>query len=205
VDVRIIAATNRDLEAGLTEGKFREDLYYRLKVVTIRLPPLRERLQDIPRLTDYFLERFARELDIDNPGMTGESKGLLTNYHWPGNVRELANTIQKALIFSRGYPIRPENISQVIEGDMILREEEPQDNGTFRQWARKALMSETGEDRFDALLEQVACVLISEALEITGGNRSRAAKLLGLSRPTLQSKIERYRIKLETSVKLEES
>jgi len=204
VDVRIIAATNRDLEAGLTEGKFREDLYYRLKVVTIRLPPLRERLQDIPRLTDYFLERFARELDIDNPGMTGESKGLLTNYHWPGNVRELANTIQKALIFSRGYPIRPENISQVIEGDMILREEEPQDNGTFRQWARKALMSETGEDRFDALLEQVACVLISEALEITGGNRSRAAKLLGLSRPTLQSKIERYRIKLETSVRSEE-
>ena len=115
----------------------------------------------------------------------------------------MANTIQKALIFSRGYPIRPENISQVIQGDMIVREEEPPDNGTFRQWARKALMSETGEDRFDTLMEQVASVLISEALEITGGNRSRAAKLLGLSRPTLQSKIERYRIKLETSVKSE--
>ncbi|MFH0789895.1 MAG: sigma-54 dependent transcriptional regulator [Pseudomonadota bacterium] len=203
VDVRIIAATNRDLEAGLVEGRFREDLYYRLKVVTIRLPPLRERLQDIPRLTDYFLDRFAREMDIDNPGMTEESKRVLKNYHWPGNVRELANTIQKALIFSRGYPLRPEDISQVITGETTTKEEEPQVNGAIRQWARKALLNETGEEKFDALIDQVASLLISEALDITNGNRSRAAKLLGLSRPTLQSKIEKYRIRLETSVKSE--
>ncbi len=117
VDVRIIAATNRDLEAGLAEGRFREDLYYRLKVVTIWLPPLRERLQDISRLAEYFLDRFAKSMDIDNPGMTDETRGVLKNYHWPGNVRELANTIQKALIFSRGYPIRPEDISQIIQGE----------------------------------------------------------------------------------------
>ncbi len=201
VDVRIIAATNRDLEAGLVEGRFREDLYYRLKVVTIRLPPLRERLQDIPRLTDYFLDRFAREMDIDNPGMTEESKRVLKNYHWPGNVRELANTIQKALIFSRGYPLRPEDISQVITGETTTKEEEPQVNGAIRQWARKALLKETGEEKFDALIDQVASLLISEALDITNGNRSRAAKLLGLSRPTLQSKIEKYRIRLETLVR----
>ncbi|MBA4394547.1 MAG: Fis family transcriptional regulator, partial [Desulfobacca sp.] len=201
VDVRIIAATNRDLEAGLLEGKFREDLYYRLKVVTIRLPPLRDRLQDIPRLTDYFLDRFAREMDIDNPGMSEEAKRVLKKYHWPGNVRELANTIQKALIFSRGYPLRPEDISHVITGESTVKEEEPQNNGSIRQWARKALMSETGEEKFDSLIDQIASLLISEALDITNGNRSRAAKLLGLSRPTLQSKIEKYRIRMETLVK----
>lgn len=203
VDVRIIAATNRDLETGLVEGRFREDLYYRLKVVTIRLPPLRERLQDIPRLTDYFLDRFAREMDIDNPGMTEEAKRILKNYLWPGNVRELANTIQKALIFSRGYPLRPEDISQVITGESLTKEEEPQVNGAIRQWARKALLNETGEEKFDVLIDQIASLLISEALDITNGNRSRAAKLLGLSRPTLQSKIEKYRIRLETLVKSE--
>jgi DNA-binding NtrC family response regulator len=203
VDVRIIAATNRDLEAGLLEGRFREDLYYRLKVVTIRLPPLRERLQDVPRLADYFLDRFAREMDIDNPGMTEESKGLLKNYHWPGNVRELANTIQKALIFSRGYPLRPDDISQIIQGDIPAKEIQPNE-GAFRQWARNILLNELGENRFDLLIDQVSVVLIREALDITQGNRSRAAKLLGLSRPTLQAKIERYRIKLETSVRSEE-
>ncbi|MCK4729285.1 MAG: sigma-54-dependent Fis family transcriptional regulator, partial [Desulfobacterales bacterium] len=88
VDVRIIAATNRDLEAALTEGRFREDLYYRLKVVTISLPPLRERLDDIPLLTDYFLSRFTKEMRLDNPGMTAEGKSVLNDYNWPGNVRE---------------------------------------------------------------------------------------------------------------------
>jgi nitrogen regulation protein NR(I) len=204
VDVRIIAATNRDLEAGLAAGRFREDLYYRLKVVTIQLPPLRDRLQDIPRLTDYFLDRFAREMDIDNPGMTEESKSLLKKYHWPGNVRELANTIHKALIFSRGYPIHVDDITQVLKGDSVIREAEQTFNGTIRQWARKALMAKEGDNKFDNLIDEVSGALISEALDLTNGNRSRAAKLLGLSRPTLQSKIEKYRIILETSVKSEE-
>jgi DNA-binding NtrC family response regulator len=203
VDVRIIAATNRDLEAGLAEGRFREDLYYRLKVVTIWLPPLRERLQDISRLAEYFLDRFAQSMDIDNPGMTDETRGVLKNYHWPGNVRELANTIQKALIFSRGYPIRPEDITQIIQGETVVRAEGPAADGSIRQWARKALMNEPGMDKFDNLIDQVASALIREALDITGGNRSRAAKILGVSRPTLQSKIEKYGITMETSVKSE--
>jgi DNA-binding NtrC family response regulator len=203
VDVRIIAATNRDLEAGLAEGRFREDLYYRLKVVTVWLPPLRERLQDISRLADYFLDRFAQSMDIDNPGLTDEARGALKNYHWPGNVRELANTIQKALIFSRGYPIRPEDISQIIQGEAVVRAEGPPSDGSLRQWARKALINEPGMEKFDHLIDQVASALISEALDITGGNRSRAAKILGVSRPTLQSKIEKYGITMETSVKSE--
>ena len=142
-------------------------------------------------------------MDIDNPGMTDEARGVLKNYHWPGNVRELANTIQKALIFSRGYPIRPEDISQVIQGETVVRDEGPLADGSIRQWARKALMNEPGMDKFDHLIDQVASALISEALDITGGNRSRAAKILGVSRPTLQSKIEKYGITMETSVKSE--
>ena len=122
VDVRIIAATNRDLEAALAQGRFREDLYYRLKVVTLWLPPLKERAQDITLLAEYFLARFAKEMDMGNPGTTAEAKLLLQNYQWPGNVRELANAMQKALIFSRGYPIHPEDVSRAIGGESLAKE-----------------------------------------------------------------------------------
>ena len=107
VDVRIIAATNRDLEQLITKGQFREDLYYRLKVITIWLPPLRERTGDIPLLASYFLTRFAAELGIENPGITREAMSMLVSSPWPGNIRELANTLQKALIFNRGAPLQP--------------------------------------------------------------------------------------------------
>ena len=113
-DVRIIAATNRDLEAAISEGRFREDLYYRLKVVTIELPPLRERENDIPILTDYFLYKYSEEKGIKNPGISDKAKALLSGYSWPGNIRELENTIQKALIFNRGAPLSPDDIAQVI-------------------------------------------------------------------------------------------
>ncbi|WP_246804773.1 sigma-54-dependent transcriptional regulator [Desulfosarcina cetonica] len=104
VDVRIIAATNRDLEVQITKGQFREDLYYRLKVITIWLPSLRERTGDIPLLVDYFMTRFSLELGIENPGITREAMSMLVSSPWPGNIRELANTLQKALIFNRGAP-----------------------------------------------------------------------------------------------------
>jgi nitrogen regulation protein NR(I) len=201
VDVRIIAATNRDLEAAITEGRFREDLYYRLKVVTLWLPPLRDRLDDIPLLTDYFLVRFSRDMDIENPGMTEEAKAVLTSRPWPGNVRELANTIQKALIFSRGGPITIEDISRVIERDRVSAERDDTVDEAIRQWVRNTLTSGSAKDVFNALMDRFARMLIVEALKLTSGNRARAAKLLGVSRPTLLSKIEKYRLKIETSVK----
>lgn len=202
VDVRIIAATNRDLEAALAAGRFREDLYYRLKVVTLWLPALRDRPDDIPLLADYFLARFAQELDLDSPGMTAEARALLDTYQWPGNVRELANAIQKALIFSRGYPIRPEALSQAIgveRGVTVVSDKDALE--TIRKWVRQELVTDAGENKFEALIDRFANVLISEALDLTEGNRSRAARLLGLSRPTLQAKIEKYRLKVETLIK----
>jgi two-component system, NtrC family, response regulator AtoC len=202
VDVRIIAATNRNLEEALSQGRFREDLYYRLKVVTIWLPPLRERPGDIPLLTEYFLSKYAEEVNMDNPGITEEAMEILNNYLLPGNVRELGNIIQKALIFNRGAPVRPADISQAISGEDTGKGvgSETGDEA-IRQWMRKALASKITEHMFDSCMDRFASALISEALNLTGGNRSRAAKILGLSRPTLHSKIEKYGLKFETSVK----
>jgi nitrogen regulation protein NR(I) len=206
VDVRIIAATNRDLEAALAQGRFREDLYYRLKVVTLWLPPLKDRGQDVALLAEYFLSRFAREMGLGNPGITPEAKLLLQNYQWPGNVRELANAMQKALIFSRGYPIHPEDVSRAVGGETPGREAaEKQADEIIRQWLRQTLAAGDGKEVFEECMDYFASLLISEALDLTGGNRSRAAKLLGISRPTLLSKIDKYRLKVHTSVKPEES
>jgi len=204
VDVRIIAATNRDLEAALAEGRFREDLYYRLKVVTIWLPPLRERAGDLPLLVDYFLSRFAAEMAMPNPGVTKEAVSVLNNYPWPGNVRELANTIQKCLIFNRGMPINPEIVSQAISGQVPGSGfAGSNSDDVIRQWVRDRILSEPSEGLFDKCVDRFARILVGEALSLTGGNRSQSAKLLGLSRPTLHSKIEKYGLKLETSVKEE--
>jgi two-component system NtrC family response regulator/two-component system nitrogen regulation response regulator GlnG len=205
VDVRIIAATNRDMEAAVAEGRLREDLYYRLKVVTVTLPPLREREGDVPRLAAHFLSRLAREMDMQNPGLTPEAQDLLCAHPWPGNVRELGNVLKKALIFSRGCPIGAEEMRQAIGADrgQAARSHEaapaPADD-TLRAFIRRALMDDAGNAAYDHVLDAVAKSTIAEALEITGGNRTRAAKLLGLSRPTLIAKIEKYGLKVITQV-----
>ncbi|MBN2033057.1 MAG: sigma-54-dependent Fis family transcriptional regulator [Deltaproteobacteria bacterium] len=204
VDARIIAATNRDLENALAEGRFREDLYYRLKVVTIWLPPLRERTSDIPLLVNFFLSRYAAEMAMANPGITKEAVSVLSTYPWPGNVRELANTLQKAIIFNRGMPINGVVISQAISaqapGSGIRRDNSDE---AIRQWVRERIMSEPAEGLFDKCVDRFARIVVSEALSLTGGNRSQSAKLLGLSRPTLHSKIEKFGLKFQTSVKEE--
>ena len=216
VDVRILAATNRDLEAAVAEGRFREDLYYRLKVVTVSLPPLREREGDVPLLAAHFLARLAREMDMQNPGLTPEALAVLVGHSWPGNVRELANTLQKALIFSRGCPIGPEEMRQAIGRGGIRNHPQPSATSqgagsqpvsdpsvaeeTLRHFIHAALMDEAGDGAYEHVLDTVARSVIAEALEMTGGNRTRAARLLGLSRPTLIAKIEKYGLKLTTQV-----
>lgn len=202
VDVRIIAATNRDLERAISEGRFREDLYYRLKVVTLWLPPLRQRPEDIPPLTEYFLSRYAAEVGSVNRGITQQAIEKLIGSAWPGNVRELANTIQKAVIFSRDSRISARDIAQAAGEKSSTKYQDPSFGPEpVREWIREQLHGEDPENLFDLCIDRVSSLLIGEALKLTGGNRSRAAKLLGLSRPTLHSKIEKYRLKLETSVK----
>jgi DNA-binding NtrC family response regulator len=203
VDVRIIAATNRNLEGAIEAGRFREDLYYRLKVVTIWLPPLNQRTGDIPLLTEYFLARFAGDVGIDSPRITPEAQSLLNHYPWPGNVRELANTIQKTVIFNRGAPIGAEDVSKAISEKSPAQPEEggEKQDQFLRRIFNHAILTGYGENLFDEFMDYMARLFISEALNVSGGNRSRAAKLLGMSRPTLHSKIDKYGLKMETSVR----
>jgi nitrogen regulation protein NR(I) len=193
VDVRIIAATNRDLVSLMEQGRFREDLYYRLKVVTINLPPLRRREGDALRLCDYYLARYAREMGIDNPGMTPAARMVVEGYSWPGNVRELANAVKKALIFSRGSALGPDDLMQAMEDSRERESVKESDLETeVRGWVRKKLLTEAESDVFNHLMDRFGAILTSEALGLTRGNRTRAAKLLGVTRPTLQAKIEKY-------------
>ncbi|WP_027176099.1 MAG: sigma-54-dependent transcriptional regulator [Desulfovibrio aminophilus] len=201
VDVRIIAATNRDLEAAVSEGRFREDLYYRLKVVTLNLPPLRERREDIPLLADYFLARFSRDMDMPNPGLTPEAVEALASHPWPGNVRELGNTLHKALIFSRGAPLTREDVFTAVGGSCAGTASAESEGGeTLASFVRRTLTEKAGENAFDQLMDHVGRLVIREALEITGGNRTRAARLLGLSRPTLLARIEKYGLRIGAQV-----
>jgi nitrogen regulation protein NR(I) len=202
VDVRIIAATNRNLEKMMGASQFREDLYYRLNVVTIWLPNLNQRAEDIEPLAQYHLARFASELGIDAPQISREALDTLRQLPWPGNVRELANTIQKALIFSRGGPLRSEDILEAVQEHGLSPKSVANDlKESLRRWIKQEIRNFRGDHLFESAVDRFAAILVEEALNHTGGNRSRAAKLLGLSRPTLHAKIEKYHLTLETSVK----
>ena len=178
VDFRLIAATNRDLEREVDEGRFREDLYYRLKVVSLRIPPLRERLADLPLLTEHFLRGFAERENKDAMHLSKEALAILSSYSWPGNVRELRNVIESAAVFHPGGEIRAEDL--------------PTD---FRRTAVPVAATApvqivTGQPKTMAEIERQA---ILETLERTDGRRSDAARLLGIGLRTLQRKLKEYR------------
>jgi DNA-binding NtrC family response regulator len=193
VDVRIIAATNRDLEAAVAAGTFREDLYYRLRVVTLDLPPLRERMDDLELLVTYILQKLAADLGTANPGISAEAMERLAGYEWPGNIRELQNVLKKALIFNRGAPLQVEEMT-LGGGESHKSDASAVSEGDVAGWVRLRLRSGGQERLFDACIDEVAALLVREALEMSGANRSRAARLLGISRPTLHGKMEKYHL-----------
>ncbi|MBU1249071.1 MAG: sigma-54 dependent transcriptional regulator [Proteobacteria bacterium] len=199
VDVRILAATNRDLEAAVADGRFREDLYYRLKVVALHSPPLRERGDDIRLLAEYFLAQHAKTVGMNNPGLAPEALDLLSAYPWPGNVRELANCLHKAVIFSRGGPIRGEEMAAILEGpERATRTLSGAD--ALEQWVLTALNRHAGDNALETITDHVASMTVRLALTATGGNRTRAAKLLGISRPTLVAKISKYDLRIDARI-----
>ena len=194
VDVRIIAATNRNLEKAIAEGQFREDLYHRLKVFTIDVPPLRNRIEDIPRLTSYFVERFSQQTGTGNPVITPEAMELLCSYNWPGNVRELQNCIQQAVILSQGYPVLPHHVTKALNVTIHKTEtvpEAPKDE-ELANLLRTYLVSYHGRSAHAEILETVEKTLIAEALRLKKGNQTHAARLLGMARPTLKAKLDKY-------------
>ena len=178
VDFRLIAATNRDLEKEVADGRFREDLYYRLKVVTLRIPPLRERPSDIPPLLEHFLVQFCQEHGKPPKTLSAEALELLSRYPWPGNVRELKNVMESVVVFHQ-------------DGEVTLNDLPPEirDSSTLST-SGTPVQSVVGEPRTMADIERQA---ILETLGRTGGHRARAADILGIGLRTLQRKLKEYK------------
>ena len=183
VNVRVMAATNRDLAKLVEEGKFREDLYWRLNVLSLNICPLRQRKEDIPLLVEYFLERYSIPLGIDQPNISDKAVKLLMAYEWPGNVRELQNCIYSAITIAGGPIIEPADLPRRIYSDSEHTEQTGVVTGQIS-------LAETAAQA-TAKAERQA---ISNALSETGGNRERAAELLGIGRKTLYRKLRQYGI-----------
>lgn len=179
VDVRVLAATNRDIKKAVSEGRFREDLYYRLNVFPIIIPPLRERLEDIPLLVDYFIKKYCAEMKVPEKRISSDAMNMLMRYNWKGNVRELENTIERAIILCDGNTISTEHIALLPLSDRSL-ETLPLE-GSLEVTVREALRI-------------VETKRIKKALEETRGNKSKAAEILDVSYKTLLTKIKEYGI-----------
>ncbi|MFU8780485.1 MAG: sigma-54-dependent transcriptional regulator [Kiritimatiellia bacterium] len=183
VDIRLVAATNRDLRAWVDEGRFREDLFFRLDVVTITMPPLRDRLDDLPLLCSHFITEFAGRNGKSIAGISSEAIELLAGYRWPGNIRELRNTIEKMVVLSRadrlGVRDIPANIRQAVRGA---------DGSSGAVRSVRAVAGAPGVGQ----LADTEKAMILEALEQHGGNRTKAAEVLGISRRTLHRKLRQY-------------
>jgi DNA-binding NtrC family response regulator len=183
IDVRVIAATNQNLEELVKEGKFREDLYWRLAVLSLHLPPLRERREDIPLLCEHFIKKFNQSLRKSLRGITGEALELLKKYHWPGNVRELESVIYEAMVMSEGLWITEDNLpARIVERKSYEIDEV----------ASLGLTLPEAVERMTTRLEKE---MIRRALKETNGHKSQAAKKLGITRKTLYNKMIQYNIK----------
>jgi len=169
VDVRILAATNRDLQKAIKENRFREDLYYRLNVISIHVPPLRERKEDVPLLVETFLRKYCLEMNKEYMKITPSALKLLMDYDWPGNVRELENVIERALVIGQG--------KEIVSDDL--------------PFSRKEIKPE----HFPRSLKKMERMHIEMVLDETDWNISRAARELDIDRQTLYNKIEKYEIK----------
>jgi two-component system response regulator AtoC len=177
VDARVVAATSRDLARAVADGSFREDLYWRLAVVPVRLPPLRERGEDVRALAEHFLARFARlRPELERPRFSVEATALLLAHRWPGNVRELEHVVERAVVLADGPVIGEEDLPDAVRAAGVPRSVEVGDGPLSIKRATRALEAD----------------LIRAALERTGGNRTRAAELLELSYRALLYKIKEY-------------
>lgn len=195
VDVRVIAASNRDLERAVREGHFRQDLYYRLAIISIFIPPLRERREDILPLVDFFIEHYNRKFRKSVRGITAETRRLLLNYDWPGNVRELKNAIERAMILEDEPVLRPDylpfSVRQPHTGVTAFEHTasppsggQPLPNG---RWLPPLSIPEGGTS-----LEEIERALVELALRQSGGNQTHAARLLDISRDALRYKMKKF-------------
>jgi two-component system response regulator HydG len=172
----VITATNKDLEEEIGKGRFRDDLYFRINVVTLKVPPLRSRREDILLLADFFLKKYTTENRHLVKGFVPRATDLLMRYEWPGNVRELENVVERAVIMARGDMITPDDFPETLLSPENDEQASPVDPRAGRS------------------LKEVEKEMILRTLEMTGGNRTHASGILGISRRTLQLKLKEYGI-----------
>jgi DNA-binding NtrC family response regulator len=184
VDVRIVSATNQNLEERVREGRFREDLYFRLNVVRIDIPPLRERREDVPLLVAHYLD-LAR-----GAGVTSDALELLKNHAWPGNVRELRNAIERGVVLARGNPIRPEHLPDTVTSPRPLGESDLE--ARIRELVEKLVQQGQPGELYRLVEARWEKALLRRVLEQTGFNQVKASELLGINRMTLRKKMEQH-------------
>lgn len=197
VDVRVICATNRDLKKAVKEGKFREDLYYRLNVIQIQLPPLRERPGDIADLVNYYVQRFGGPFKR----VGSEAMNALVAYNWPGNVRELRNTVERMVVLSQGNELGEEDLPKEIRENrtavVVTSAPTPTPTSVPTHTASPAAAPSSESELPPLSLEEMEKRMILQTLTKCGGNKSQAAEMLGISRSTLHTKLARYGVSLD--------
>ena len=196
VDVRVIAASNRDLEKAVREGQFRQDLYYRLAIIAIFIPPLRERKEDILPLVDFFIERYNRRFKKAIRGITDETRRLLLAHNWPGNVRELKNSIERAMILEEESILRPVylpfSVGESGRARTVFEHASPGDGGGRQALPNGRVLPRLYIPEGGTSLEEVERAMVEIAMSQANGNQTHAARLLDISRDALRYKLKKF-------------
>lgn len=203
IDVRILAATNQSLDKLVKEKKFREDLYFRLNVIPFHLSPLRERIEDVPLLTEYFLERFSNEMDLPSKTLSGDAIKMLQQYHWPGNIRELENVLKRAALMSGNENLGTEDFSFFLGKKAEATEKEFEDMSLEQliENRLKPFLARIKDlemtDLYQSIIQMAERPLIKLILQQSGNNQIKAARILGINRNTLRKKIRELNLKVK--------
>jgi DNA-binding NtrC family response regulator len=192
VDVRVLAATHHDLETAIRDKLFREDLYYRLNVVMITLPPLRQHKEDIPELVRYFLTKYGPELGHPGPSIHPGAMEFLQSHSWHGNVRELENVVRKALLLAQGYTVNEDHVRAALNKDSTLPASTSQPLGEYIGDLLAAAQRGETSDVHARILESAERELFRQAIALAQGNQARAARWLGVSRITMKAKLVQF-------------
>ena len=202
-DVRLLAATNVNLEAAVAEGRFRQDLYYRLSVFTIHLPPLRMRGDDLVLLVQHYVRRFSRELGKEVKSVAPEALAALRRYSWPGNIRELQSVLKQALLQAAGTVLLPDFLPPLPAADETRANDSHSPEGTLEEFIERQI--EAGaENLHEESVRRLERLLLTRVLQHTHGNQVQAAKMLGITRGSLRTKIRDLGIRIDRNISSEE-